>query len=396
MKTRFCGILLLIVALLLLPGSLSATQGDEKAESLLKTAESTLANMKTLRAEVSGTVTDLRPGRVPTTRYKVRMRLMRPNFAWIDCEEIREEKKGDGTTRVTTRTQIVSTGKTLWKYDPTKQEYTHRPVDPEGRNIDSFADALPVAMPLYMFFNSRVPHMQTPPHLDGTEGSDGVTYQIVEFADKAVSLQRLYFGPDNLLHRMTNSQLEGQYFENWTLKLTPGDAPLTASDFAFAPPATAKDRTRPAPALLAAGTDAPDFTVTDPAGKPIKLSHYRGKVVVLDFWSTGCGHSLESRAHMNAIARKFGKEAVFLSVHVWDTKEAFLAWLPKHPQFDKLTFTVDTAAVGKDVATTLYQVPGLPTHYVIGKDGKIRNGFLGYSGPTADLETAIRKAIGGG
>src|ERR1700676_1427675 len=37
------------------------------------------------------------------------------------------------------------------------------------------------------------------------------------------------------------------------------------------------------------GQPALDFTLTDSAGSPVKLSAYRGKVVLLDFWATWCG-----------------------------------------------------------------------------------------------------------
>src|SRR3984957_759022 len=36
------------------------------------------------------------------------------------------------------------------------------------------------------------------------------------------------------------------------------------------------------------GQPAPDFTLPDSAGSPIKLSAYKGKVVLLDFWATWC------------------------------------------------------------------------------------------------------------
>ena len=37
------------------------------------------------------------------------------------------------------------------------------------------------------------------------------------------------------------------------------------------------------------GQPAPDFTLSDSAGSAVKLSAYKGKVVLLDFWATWCG-----------------------------------------------------------------------------------------------------------
>ena len=42
-------------------------------------------------------------------------------------------------------------------------------------------------------------------------------------------------------------------------------------------------------APLAAGVLAPDFEARDLAGKAVRLSDFRGKVVVLDFWAPWCG-----------------------------------------------------------------------------------------------------------
>lgn len=150
----------------------------------------------------------------------------------------------------------------------------------------------------------------------------------------------------------------------------------------------------PAPPLLAAGATAPDFAVQDKTGKPVHLSDYKGKVVVLDFWSTWCGPCQRSLPHTNAVARKFtGQNVVVLAVNVWDTQAAFDAWLPQHPEYDAIQFAIDpTKAQGQDVASRLYHVSGIPTQYVISPAGKVTKSFVGFGGPTNDLAQAITAA----
>ncbi len=147
------------------------------------------------------------------------------------------------------------------------------------------------------------------------------------------------------------------------------------------------------PPLLTVGTPAPDFTVRDRAGAPVKLSDYRGKVVVLDFWSTWCGPCQQSLPHTNAVAKNAGKGVVVLAVNVWDTKEAFDGWLPQHPEYSALKFVLDPAGRGPEsIATKVYHVSGIPTQYVLDRNGRIVKSFVGYGGPTPELAAAITKA----
>jgi thiol-disulfide isomerase/thioredoxin len=145
--------------------------------------------------------------------------------------------------------------------------------------------------------------------------------------------------------------------------------------------------------MLAAGTTAPDLTALDRAGKPIELSALRGKVVVLDFWAIGCGHCLESQAHLNDVAKKFAGEAIVVALDVQDSKPAFTAWLAKHPQYPALLFALAPTPKDQEMAMMAYEVPGFPETYIIGKDGKIVKAMFGYDGPTPDLANAVRAAL---
>jgi thiol-disulfide isomerase/thioredoxin len=145
---------------------------------------------------------------------------------------------------------------------------------------------------------------------------------------------------------------------------------------------------------LPAGTIAPDITVQDKAGKPLRLADYRGKTVVLDFWATWCGPCLMSLPHTNEVAKRFAdKNVVVLAVNVRDTKSRFDGWLPKNPNYDAITFAIEPTQEG-DKASRLYHVSGIPVQYVIDPAGKIVKSFLGYGLPTTDLADALTEAVG--
>ncbi len=137
------------------------------------------------------------------------------------------------------------------------------------------------------------------------------------------------------------------------------------------------------------GGVAPDFDAVDGADVAFKLSDYRGKVVLLDFWGFWCGPCVASLPHIRELTARFEDQPfAALGVNTDSDKQRFLELVKSRDVTWRNAFTG-----GKDNAISrLYRVNGYPTILVIDHEGVIKRRYLGAPKPR-ELERVIEELV---
>ena len=115
-----------------------------------------------------------------------------------------------------------------------------------------------------------------------------------------------------------------------------------------------------------------DFFLTNLEGKNIKLSDFKGKVVVLDFWATWCGPCRASFPHMQELVNEYkNKDVVFFFIATWQQGKPgeIKSEVSKFITDNKYTFNV-LFDYNNDIVAK-YKIKGIPTKIVIDKSGEI-------------------------
>ncbi len=125
---------------------------------------------------------------------------------------------------------------------------------------------------------------------------------------------------------------------------------------------------------------APEFSLVDLNGKEVSLKSLKGKVVVLDFWATWCGPCKASFPGMQKALNQYASnsEVAFLFVNSWESGKEKKKTAGDFIQKNNYSFQV--LMDEKDEVIAKYGVEGIPTKFIIDKNGQIRFKSVGYSG----------------
>ncbi|MBV8388398.1 MAG: redoxin domain-containing protein [Mucilaginibacter sp.] len=147
-----------------------------------------------------------------------------------------------------------------------------------------------------------------------------------------------------------------------------------------------KDKTRADLAKTMINQPAPAFTLKDLDGKVVSLADLKGKIVIVDFWATWCGPCKASFPGMQLAVNKYKDDpnVKFLFVDTWENGDNYVDGVKKFIADNKYTFHVlidEKSADGRQAkVVTAYEVSGIPTKFIIDKNGNIRFKYIGYSG----------------
>jgi peroxiredoxin len=142
---------------------------------------------------------------------------------------------------------------------------------------------------------------------------------------------------------------------------------------------------------------APAFQLVTEAGTKIRISDYRGKVVLLNFWATECGGcvlEIPSFIELEKTYKDKGFTAIGVSMDISyeSLKDANEAWGRVRPFVAKhgVNYTI---AMGDDAISKAYTLNAFPATYLIDKSGRIGVAYVGVVVNKDNVATNIKSLL---
>jgi peroxiredoxin len=127
---------------------------------------------------------------------------------------------------------------------------------------------------------------------------------------------------------------------------------------------------------------APEFILNDLiTGSAVKLSDFRGKYVLLDFWEVWCAPCRMSMPHLESLSKEFEKKGLVI-IGITKDNPTFAKRILSEKKVTYLNLS------GNEITLQAYRVAEIPQYYLIDRDGKII--YAGKNGYEQKLENRIR------
>ncbi len=131
---------------------------------------------------------------------------------------------------------------------------------------------------------------------------------------------------------------------------------------------------------------APHFNATTTAGEKFNNESIKGKVVLLEFWTTWCTYCDAELPFVERLNEEFGsKGLIVLAVNVGESKKTVKKYLEQHPRKTRIVLTDNTNLAA------MYAAKSYPIYVVIDREGNIAGMQDGAAG-----ESALRDLVASG
>ncbi|MCR5702690.1 MAG: TlpA family protein disulfide reductase [Lachnospiraceae bacterium] len=125
---------------------------------------------------------------------------------------------------------------------------------------------------------------------------------------------------------------------------------------------------------LSEGDTAPDFTAELVDGSKFVLSENSGKVVLINLWATWCGPCVEEMPAFEKLNKEYGDDVQIVCVNCMEPKSDVDSFVKENG------YTFPIAYDESGAVSFKYPTQGIPYTLVVGKDGKVKNIYVGSMG----------------
>ncbi len=413
MKTKTI-ILIAIFVYITAPGcekkEQTALKRNPKAQALYEKMIQVMRDAQTMYYESAYECEELEGETIPKSNYRIWLK--KPNFARVEVEQ-----EGD------LRGVIIGDGKCWWSYWPNKRPFfpwedsieyvktcsTSYTKEHLSLGLYSIAHlignlrinmGMPILQPsvFYNYPDHLVKHVDSVICL-GTEKIGEQEYDVIEVSYMNHQRSKYYWlsKVDHLPRKLKQVIRTAETYvshELWSYIAI--DMEIPDEKFTWQPPEHWQEYGFPQKrdGLLNPGTEAPDFACKGVDGSTIKLSDYRGKIIIINFWRVGCPPCRKGIPYLEELYRKYkDKGLVVIGFNCDDDLKITLCLLKEH----SVTYPniVDASGEARDVCYRQYQTirgkSAVPLHYLIDKEGRVIDAWYGLWGEEL-LYQALLKA----